>query len=234
MPSTWMGVVPPLTWRTALWPATPRTTVFQTPCGAALGGSPPSCASTSPIVSLRTAAGTGHASMGTANARRAGVGLAVTPWCANRPPVVPTVSVHRMAVRVTLDGEGRSAAKCVIWVSMATAATRHAPALTGAHVTLFTVAAAAPLVSVATPVNKSVLWVCTGWTVGRSASARTCAHVTRSQEAAMPCSRERRTRAYRELAIVWPIRCLQYGVRRRHTNPSLISLSSAGSSSLAC
>lgn len=28
-----------------------------------------------------------------------------------------------------------------------------------------------------------------------------------------------------QLAIVWPIRCLQYGVRRRHTNPSLISLS---------
>uniref|UniRef100_A0A673XD14 N-acetylglucosamine-1-phosphodiester alpha-N-acetylglucosaminidase n=1 Tax=Salmo trutta TaxID=8032 RepID=A0A673XD14_SALTR len=111
MPSTWMGGVPPLTWRTAHWPATPRTTVSQTPCGAALGGSPPSCASTSPSVSLRTAAGTGRASMGTANARRAGVGLAVTPWCANRPPVVPTVSVHRMAVRVTLDGEGRTAAK---------------------------------------------------------------------------------------------------------------------------
>ncbi|XP_071239361.1 N-acetylglucosamine-1-phosphodiester alpha-N-acetylglucosaminidase-like isoform X1 [Salvelinus alpinus] len=69
-------------------------------------------------------------------------------------------------------------------------------ALTGARVTLFTVAAAAPLVSMANPVNKSIPWVCTGWTVGRSASARTCAHVTRSQEAATPCSRERRTTAY--------------------------------------
>ncbi|XP_071239364.1 uncharacterized protein [Salvelinus alpinus] len=105
MPSTWMGMVPPLTWQTAHWPATPRTTVYQTPCGAALGGSPPSCVSTSPSVSLRTAAGTGWA------LPMAGVGLAVTPWCANRPPAVPTVSVHRMAVRVMLDGEGRTAAK---------------------------------------------------------------------------------------------------------------------------
>ncbi|XP_021449235.2 uncharacterized protein LOC110513910 isoform X1 [Oncorhynchus mykiss] len=134
---------------------------------------PPSCVSTSPSASLRTAAVTGCTSMGTANARRAGVGLAVTTWCANCPPAVPTVSVHRMAVRVMLDGEGRTAAKCVIWVSMVTAA------LTGARVTLFTVAAAAPLVSMVNPVNK--------------------------------------------LAIVLPIRCLQHGERRRHTNPSLIS-----------
>ncbi|XP_036828053.1 uncharacterized protein LOC110513910 isoform X2 [Oncorhynchus mykiss] len=97
---------------------------------------PPSCVSTSPSASLRTAAVTGCTSMGTANARRAGVGLAVTTWCANCPPAVPTVSVHRMAVRVMLDGEGRTAAK---------------------------------------------------------------------------------------LAIVLPIRCLQHGERRRHTNPSLIS-----------
>ncbi|XP_029480179.1 uncharacterized protein LOC115103480 [Oncorhynchus nerka] len=75
---------------------------------------PPSCVSASPSASLRTAAVTGCTSMGTANARRAGMGLAVTTWCANRPPAVPTVSVHRMAVRVMLDGEGRTAAKLAI------------------------------------------------------------------------------------------------------------------------
>ena len=58
---------------------------------------PPSCVSTSPSASLRTAAVTGCTSMGTANARRAGVGLAVTTWCANCPPAVPTVSVHRVS-----------------------------------------------------------------------------------------------------------------------------------------
>uniref|UniRef100_A0A674DET6 EGF-like domain-containing protein n=1 Tax=Salmo trutta TaxID=8032 RepID=A0A674DET6_SALTR len=175
MPSTWMGVVPPLTWQTAHWPATPRTTVSQSPCGAALGGSPPSCVHQ---CQPEDCSGYGRASMGTANARRAGVRLASQPTAA--------CGAHGVC---TQDGcvcdagwRGENCSQVCDLGFYGDGCNQTCTCANGGSCDPVHGGCSCPIGFHGDSCEQGV---------------PVPGHVTRSQEAATPCSRERRTRAYR-------------------------------------